>query len=44
MTGTRPPRVYVPMTGWKLIRWLLFYLALVLLDAAVILAVIERVS
>ncbi len=34
-------RVYTPMTGWRLTRWLLFYAALVLFDAAVIVAVIE---
>lgn len=31
------------MTGWKLARWLLLYLSMILLDAAVILAVIEGV-
>ena len=43
MTGTRAPRVYVLLTGWRLARWLLFYAALVLLDAAVIVAVIASV-
>ena len=36
---SRVPRVYVPMAGWKLTRWLLFYLAMLLADAAVIVAV-----
>jgi hypothetical protein len=31
------------MTGWRLARWLLFYAALLLLDAAVIVAVVESV-
>ena len=38
---TRAPRVYVPMTGWKLRRWALFYLAMLLADAAVVVAVVE---
>ena len=37
---TRAPRVYVRMAGWKLTRWgLLFYLAMLLADAAVVVAV-----
>lgn len=31
------------MAGWKQARWLLFYLAMLLVDAAVIVAVIESV-
>jgi hypothetical protein len=34
-------RVYIPVTGWRLTRWLLLYLAMILLDAAVIIAVVE---
>lgn len=34
MTIDRAPSVYIPMTGWKLARWLLFYPAMILLDAA----------
>lgn len=33
-------RIYVPMTGWRLTRWLMLYLAMILLDAAMALAVI----
>lgn len=43
MTANRAPRAYVPMTGWKLARWLLFYLAMILLHAAVILAAVESI-
>ena len=37
---SRAPRVYVPMAGWKLGRWALSYLAMLLADAAVIVAVV----
>ncbi len=37
---SRAPRVYVPMAGWKPAPWLLFYLAMLLADAAVIVAVV----
>ncbi len=36
---SRAQRVYVPMAGWKLGRWLLFYAAMLLADAAVVVAV-----
>ncbi len=39
MTANRSPRVSVPMTGWRQARWLLFYLAMALVDAAVVVAV-----
>lgn len=34
-------RVYTPMTGWRLAPWLLLYLSMALLEAAVILAIIH---
>jgi hypothetical protein len=37
----RAPRVYVPMAGWKQARWPLFYLAALLADAAVVVAVVS---
>ncbi len=40
---SRTPRVYDPMTGSRLTRWLLFYLAMLLADAAVIVAVVDGV-
>ena len=40
---SRVPRVHTPMAGWRLSRWLLFYLAMLLADAAVIVAVIEAI-
>jgi len=33
----------VTMRGWRLTRWLLLYLAMILLDVAVSLAVVESV-
>lgn len=39
MTGRA--RVYTPIAGWRLARWLLFYVALVVLDAAAFVAVID---
>ena len=36
---SRSPRVFVPMTRSRLTRWLLFYLAMLLADAAVVVAV-----
>ena len=39
----RSLRVDVPLAGWRLGRWLLFYVAMLLADAAVIVAVIEGV-
>ena len=38
---SRAPRVHVPMAGWKLGRWALFYLAMLLADAAVVVAVVD---
>ena len=38
---SRSPRAYVPMVGWKLTRWLLFYAAMLLVDAAVVVDVAE---
>ena len=40
---SRAPRLFAPMAGWKLGRWLLFYLAMLLADAAVIVAVVASV-
>ena len=37
---SRAPRVYVPMTSGRLTRWLLFYLAMLLADAAVVVAMV----
>ena len=39
----RAPRVHVPMTSGPLTRWLLFYLAMLLADAAVVVAVVASV-
>lgn len=41
MTSNRAPRVYTPPDGWRLARWLLLYLAMIVLDAAAILIVIQ---
>ena len=38
---SRALRVYVPMAGWKLARWSLFYAAMMLADAAVVVAVVS---
>lgn len=38
--GSRSPRVHVRMTSWRLTRWLLFYLAMMLAGAAVVVAVV----
>ena len=42
MNANRAPRVSAPMAGFRLTRWLLFYLAMLLADAAVIVAVVAR--
>lgn len=34
-------RVYTPMNGWRLARWLLLYVAMALLDASVVVAMIS---
>jgi hypothetical protein len=38
MTGNRAPRVFGPMVGWRVTRWLLLYVAMILLDAAMVIA------
>ena len=40
MVRGRVTRAYAPMAGWKLARWSLFYLAMLLADTAVIVAVV----
>ncbi len=40
MNANREPRVRLPLTSFRLTRWLLFYPAMLLADAAVVAAVV----